>query len=146
MAFELEHKYPCKDNSLKLIAHYSACVRQGYLSRDKERVVRIRIKGEHGYITVKGPNHGDTRIEFEYMIPIEDAEKMLEICEGKIIDKTRYLVSYEGYDWEVDEFHGDLEGLVIAEIELAESHNNYSLPPFAGEEVTGDPRYYNSNL
>ena len=75
-----------------------------------------------------------------------DAEKMLEICEGKIIDKTRYLVSYEGYDWEVGEFHGDLEGLVIAEIELAESHNNYSLPPFAGEEVTGDPRYYNSNL
>ena len=74
------------------MAHYSARVRQGYLSRDKERVVRIRIKGEHGYITVKGPNHGDTRIEFEYMIPIEDAEKMLEICEGKIIDKTRYLV------------------------------------------------------
>jgi len=70
MAFEIEHKYLCKDNSFKLMAHYSACVRQGYLSRDKERVVRIRIKGEHGYITVKGPNHGDTRIEFEYMIPI----------------------------------------------------------------------------
>lgn len=146
MALEIEHKYLCKNNSYKRMAHYSARVRQGYLSRDKERVVRVRTKGEHGYITVKGRSHGDSRLEFEYMIPIEDAEKMLELCDGRIIDKTRYLVSYDGYEWEVDEFHGDLDGLVTAEIELSESRKDYALPPFVGEDVTGDARYYNSNL
>lgn len=146
MAIEIEHKYLCKDNSFKRMSHYSVRMRQGYLSRDKQHVVRVRTRGEDGYLTVKGVNDGDARLEFEYKIPIEDARRMLELCEGKVIDKTRYLVSYEGFEWEVDEFHGEHEGLVTAEIELPESHRNYALPPFVGEEVTGNPDYYNSNL
>lgn len=119
---------------------------QGYLNRDPERTVRVRIAGDKGYLTIKGKTEGDTRLEFEYGIPLHDAEEMLKMCEGKIVEKTRYYVPFGGHTWEVDEYAGRLKGLVLAEIELPESTHDYDVPPFCGDEVTGDPRYYNSNL
>ncbi len=108
--------------------------------------MRVRTKGEKGYLTVKGKTIGASRLEFEYEIPFDDALEMLTICEGTILSKTRYHVPFEGFVWEVDEFHGNREGLVTAEIELPEENTEYSLPPFIGENVTGNPAYYNSNL
>lgn len=143
---EIEHKYLVISDSYKNMAKSHREIRQGYLNRMPERTVRVRTVGQSGYLTVKGKNSGDTRLEFEYEIPLEDALKMLELCEHGIIVKTRYIVDFGGMTWEVDEYHGDREGLVVAEIELPYSGYKYELPPFVGENVTGDPRYYNSNL
>lgn len=128
------------------MAHGSHHIIQGYLSRSPEATVRIRLKDDKAFMTVKGRTHTDTRAEFEYEIPLSDAKRMLQMCTGTVIDKTRYLVDYGGHTWEVDEFHGIHEGLVIAEIELSRSTRDYPLPSFIGAEVTGDPAYYNSNL
>lgn len=146
MALEIEHKYLVKDSSYKTLAKTCSIIRQGYLSRVPERTVRVRTINKSGYITVKGKNSGDTRLEFEYPVPYQDALEMLELCEPGIIDKTRYIVEYEGLKWEIDEYHGSREGLVVAEVEIPHSGFKYSLPPFIGEDVTGDPSYYNSNL
>lgn len=146
MGLEIEHKYLVKDDSYKAMAEQRVDIRQGYLNRDPERTVRIRTKGTRGYITVKGINVGDTRSEFEYEIPYDDARKMLEMCQGLVIHKIRWLVPFQGMTWEVDEFLDILAPLVTAEIELPHSDYPYSLPPFIGEDVTGDPRYFNSSL
>ncbi len=146
MAFEIEHKYLVKDSSYRTMASSSIDIRQGYLSKEPARTVRIRIKGDRGFLTVKGITVGDTRHEYEYEIPLSDAEEMIKMCEGKILEKRRYIVDYEGMKWEVDEFHGSHEGLVVAEIELHDSQKSYKLPPFVGENVTGNPAYYNSSL
>ena len=119
---------------------------QGYLSREPQRTVRIRVKDKQGFITIKGKNVGDTRAEFEYPIPIDDAMQLLNMCLPTVIEKTRYLVPFEGHTWEVDEFHGARQGLVVAEIEIGNSNQQYTLPPFVGQNVTGNPDYYNSNL
>ena len=119
---------------------------QGYLNRDPERTVRVRIADGVGYLTVKGKNKGCVRLEFEYEIPVEDARQLLSLCKGRIIVKTRYIVPYKGFTWEVDEYHDDLDGLVVTEVELDDEHQRFPLAPFAGEEVTGDPAYYNSQL
>ncbi|HTQ34272.1 MAG TPA: CYTH domain-containing protein [Stellaceae bacterium] len=121
--------------------------RQGYLSSAKERVVRVRIAGTQAYLTVKGPTVGITRSEFEYVIPLADATAMLDsLCDGPQIEKTRHREDFAGRVWEVDVFHGDNEGLVIAEIELASVTEDFERPPWAGREVSDDPRYYNNNL
>ena len=154
MAYEIEHKYLVKDNSFRDMAERKVEISQGYLSRHKERVVRVRTVDERGYLTVKGKTHShrdsrgkcDVRKEFEYKIPVEDARQMLELCEGTVLSKTRWIVSYEGFTWEVDEFHGELQGLTLAEIELDHPAADYPLPQFIGEDVTGNPKYYNSNL
>lgn len=146
MALEIEHKYLVVDASYRDMATDRVEIRQGYLSRAANCVVRVRIFGNHAFITVKGKTAGDTRMEYEYQIPADDARDMLAMCGGNIISKTRYIVPYEGFTWEVDEFAGCHEGLVIAEIELPSSSTQYKRPPFAGENVTGNPRYYNSNL
>lgn len=152
MAFEIEHKYLVTgDSYLELCdSRQTRGIRQGYLSRDPERTVRVRtvLTGgkQLGFITVKGKNRGDTRLEFEYPVPYAQAEQMLSLCAGSIVEKTRYLVPFQGYTWEVDIFQGARQGLRVAEIELPESRHDYPLPPFAGKEVTGDPAYYNSNL
>lgn len=146
MGLEIEHKYLVKDNSYIEMADSHVAIAQGYLSRVPERTVRVRTAGSKGFITVKGRNNGDVRMEFEYEIPHEDAEQLLGLCESPVLRKTRYYVDYEGFRWEVDRFEGDLAPLVTAEIELPESGMRYPVPPFAGENVTGDPRYYNSNL
>lgn len=146
MAFEIEHKYLVKDDTYKSLATSSAKISQGYLCREPSRTVRIRLKDEVGYITVKGKTEGATRLEFEYEISKNDAERMLELCQPPILSKTRYIVHFSGHTWEVDEFHGPLQGLVTAEIELSKEDENYVKPSFVGRDVTGDPRYYNSNL
>ena len=146
MAFETEHKYLVVNSDYEKMATKVISLAQGYLSRDPERTVRIRIADDKAYLTVKGRNHGDTRLEFEYEVPVEDARVMLGLCEGRIIRKRRYIVPFEGMVWEVDRFEGELEGLTVAEIELPQSNCKYALPPFVGEEVTGNPAYYNSML
>ena len=146
MALEIEHKYLVKNDSFRKLASSSCRISQGYLCREPERTVRVRIKAEKGFITVKGKNDGATRLEFEYEISVDDALKMLGMCVPPVLEKTRYFVPFEGHIWEVDEFHGALEGLVTAEIELSAEDESYAKPPFLGEDVTGNPAYYNSNL
>lgn len=141
MAKEIERKFLVVDDSYK--DYTSTRIRQGYLSSEPSRTVRVRVKDNRGYLTVKGLTCGATRDEFEYEIPLCDAEAMLCMCDpDTVIDKIRYNVGR----WEVDEFHGRLEGLRVAEIELSVENEAIALPSFAGREVTGDERYYNSAL
>ena len=123
-------------------------ITQGYLSSVPERTVRVRVKGEKGYITVKGIGNdsGASRFEWEKEIPVEDVRDLLKICEPGVIDKTRYLVDCDGHTFEVDEFYGDNEGLVVAEVELSDENEAFTRPSWLGEEVTGDKKYYNSML
>ena len=122
-------------------------LRQGYLSSAKERTGRVRTVGECGWITVKGLTRGIRRQEFEYQIPVADAREMLDsLCELPLIEKVRYRIPHAGHTWEVDEFLGANQGLVLAEVELADESVDVELPPWAGEEVSGDRRYFNSNL
>jgi adenylate cyclase len=122
-------------------------IRQGYLSSAKERTVRVRTDGEKGYLTVKGPSTGASRDEFEYEIPLGDAEAMLEtLCERPIVEKTRHRVAFGGLTWEIDVFGDENAGLIVAEVELGSETQKVDVPPWAGREVTDDPRYFNSNL
>lgn len=147
MATEIEHKYLIINNNYKILASSCKHICQGYLSKDKERTVRVRISDDNAYLTIKGKNHGDTRIEYEYSIPVKDARTMLStLCIQPIIEKYRHIVEYHGNIWEIDEFKGALDGLVLAEIEIPYSEYKYDIPPFIGKNVTNDPRYYNSNL
>jgi len=121
--------------------------KQGYLSHDIACTVRIRIAEENAFITVKGKTDGATRPEFEYAIPLEEAQIMLDtLCKKPLIEKYRYLLAYEGFIWEIDEFLGENEGLIVAEIELPTEDTYFVLPDWAGKEVTTETRYYNSNL
>lgn len=146
MAREIERTFLVKNYNFKEMATETIVILQGYLNRDPERTVRVRLANDRGYITVKGKNHGMTRHEFEYEIPLDDARQILSLCTGKILDKTRYVVPYEGHVWEVDEYNGELRGLVVTEVELEREDEKVELPSFVGKEVTGDPRYYNSQL
>ncbi len=147
MATEIEHKYIVIDNSYREFVSQSINIFQGYLSKDKERTVRIRIANDKAFITIKGITMGDTRAEFEYPIPVDDALTMLkELCVQPIIEKTRHIALYNGNTWEIDEFKGTLAGLTLAEIEIPSSQYKYDIPPFVGKNVTNDARYYNSNL
>ena len=147
MPKEIEHKYLVINNSFKEYATKSVAICQGYLSKDKECTVRVRTANDLAFITVKGKNIGDTRLEFEYPIPFDEASALLkQICITPIIEKTRYIVEYNGNTWEIDEFKGALEGLILAEIEIPSSEYKYDIPPFIGKNVTNDVRYYNSNL
>ena len=149
MLQEIEKKFLVKGD-FKNEAFKTTHIVQGYLSRVPERVVRIRIKDEKGFITIKGKNNASsaTRFEWEKEIPLEEARKLLELCEPGVIDKTRHLIkNTDGkHTWEVDVFHGANEGLTIAEIELDDENESFDKPSWLGEEVTGDQRYYNSNL
>ena len=146
MATEIERKYLVKDTGWKVEAK-GTVYRQGDLSTVKERTVRVRTINDNGYLTVKGITVGATRVESEYEIPAKDAGNMLDdLCERPIIEKTRYVIEYEGLNWEVDEFAGENQGLIVAEVELTDEDQKIALPDWIGEEVTGDPRYFNSNL
>ena len=146
MGVEIEHKYLVKNDSYRRQACGTSEIRQGFLSRVPERVVRVRVRDDKGYITVKGTGDGATHPEFEYEIPLDDAMQMLALCEPPVIEKTRFIVMHEGNCWEIDEFHGELQGLVVAELEVPDMDYSFLLPPFVGKEVTGDPRYYNAQL
>lgn len=119
---------------------------QGYLNRAAERTVRVRIAGEQAFLTIKGRSQGASRLEFEYPVPLADAQALQQLCEGPLIEKTRYTLEQDGLRWEVDEFHGENTGLVLAEVELASEDQAITRPDWLGEEVTGDERYYNSRL
>ena len=148
MALEIERKFLVLNSSYKHEAFASSHIRQGYICSDRGRTVRIRIRDEHAYITIKGPSldGGLSRYEFEQEIPMDDAEKLLTLCEPGIIDKTRWLVKSGQHTIEVDEFHGENDGLIMAEVELKSRSEEPILPHFIGKEVTGDRRYYNSQL
>ena len=119
---------------------------QGYLTRDRERTVRVRIAGGAGFLTIKGISRGATRAEYEYTIPADEAKEIMQLCVGPLIEKNRRIVEHAGLKWEVDEFLGDNQGLVVAEVELDSEHQAIELPSWVGDEVTDDPRYFNSNL
>ena len=121
-------------------------IAQGYLSTVLERTVRVRIKGNKGYLTIKGKNKGISRAEFEYEIPLSDAEALLSIAEPPVLTKTRYREKHGGDIWEIDVFAGENEGLIVAEIELAAEDSKFFRPEWLGEEVSDDVRYYNANL
>lgn len=146
MAKEIERKFLVKDDTYKALATRSCIMAQGYLSTDIDATVRVRVCGASAWLTVKSRNRGAVRDEWEYAIPLADACQMLRICKGKVIEKTRYYVPSGDLTWEVDEYNGVHDGLVVAEIELPDANHPVTLPLFIGEEVTGDPRYYNSTL
>ena len=145
MGVEIERKFLVVDESWRGCGVATA-YRQGYLSREAGRTVRIRRAGEHAFITIKGVTTGASRAEYEYEIPVADAEELLAMCIPPLIDKTRTVIVHEGHKWEVDEFHGENAGLVVAEIELPREDTDFVRPPWVGEEVTHDRRYYNSAL
>lgn len=146
MPSEIERKFLVTSDEYKKSTP-GIFIRQGFISNTLGRVVRVRIYGEEAYLTVKGIQKGITRSEFEYKIPIADAKEMLEkICLKPTIEKHRYRIEYEGMTWEVDEFHGDNEGLLLAEIELESEDQPFVKPSWVGDEVTDDSRYYNVNL
>lgn len=147
MAQEVEKKFLIK-GEFKHLAEKSTRITQGYLSSVPERTVRVRIKGDKGFITVKGIGNdsGASRFEWEKEISVKDVEDLLKICEPGVIDKTRYLVKYKNYTFEVDEFYGENEGLILAEVELSDENENFEKPDWLGDEVTGDVKYYNSML
>ena len=145
--FEIERKFLVSGSFLPFAVSSSRIV-QGYICSARGRTVRVRIRGEKGYLTIKGPSDeaGVSRYEFEREIPLADAEELLKLCEPGVIDKVRYLVPVGHHTWEVDVFHGDNEGLVVAEVELRSADEPFERPGWLGREVTGDRRYYNSML
>lgn len=146
MATEIERKYLVKSDEWRRFGAATE-FRQGYLSTVKERTVRVRVIGAQGFLAVKGITVGAMRSEFEYEIPVDDARLMLaELCEQPIIEKNRYVVDWAGATWEIDEFLGVNTGLVVAEVELDDADQEIDLPEWIGEDVTADPRYFNSNL
>lgn len=147
MNIEIERKYRVTDTSYRAQATRCTYYKQGYLSAAPAATVRIRITGDQAFITIKGTTTGCSRQEYEYPIPVADATRMLDsLCQSGLIEKRRYLYPYAGHTWEIDEFMGDNEGLIVAEVELQSESEAVQLPPFIGREVTGDPRYYNSCL
>ena len=145
MEIEIERKFLVKNDSWKAEADQGRLCRQGYLLSNGGATVRIRVIGEEAFLTVKGASSGISRTEFEYEIPTVDAEALLELCDN-LVEKVRYLISYAGMVWELDVFAGANEGLIMAEIELKSEGQEVGLPEWAGEEVSGDPRYYNACL
>lgn len=148
MAQEIERKFLVKDDSYKQQAYHADRIAQGYICSARGRTVRVRIRGGKGYLTIKGPaaRGGLSRYEWEKEIPVEEARELMKLCEPGLIDKTRYLVWSGRHVFEVDEFYGENEGLVVAEVELSAEDEAYEKPDFIGEEVTGDVRYFNSFL
>lgn len=147
MAKEIERKFLVKDQSFMSMAGKVDRIEQGYVSLRPGGTVRVRIKNDRAYLTVKGLNKGAVRDEWEYEIPMTDAREMVDrVTEGIVIKKLRYNVDFQGRKWEVDVFEGVHQGLILAEVELESADAPIELPPFIGEEVTGNPQYYNSVL
>ena len=144
MGREIERKFNVKEGDW--CKQKAEKYRQGYLSTVKERTVRVRTVEDKGYLTIKGIAIGASRMEFEYEIPRQDADALLEICEKPLIEKNRYKLMHGGFVWEVDEFFGENQGLIVAEIELENEDQYFSKPDWVGKEVTGDSRYFNANL
>jgi adenylate cyclase len=146
MGKEIEKKFLILSDDWRRLGtgeHYC----QGYLNSEKGRTVRVRTINDRGVLTIKGASVGETRLEYEYDIPVDEAREMLrELCDKPLIEKTRYKIPFGDFVWEVDEFQGENEGLIFAEIELEYEGQEFALPPWIGREVTGDSRYYNACL
>lgn len=146
MGVEIERKFLVRDERWKTMGQ-GVPLRQGYLSSAPDRIVRVRIEGDTAVLTIKGRSIGMTRAEWEYPIPLADAQAMLDnLCERPLIEKKRYRIPYQGMTWEVDEFFGENAGLVVAEIELESEEQEFARPDWIGDEVTQDARYFNANL
>lgn len=147
MSKEIERKF-LVEGDFKAGVIKAKKITQGYLSSVPERAVRVRIKGDSGFLTIKGIGNesGTTRYEWEKEISVKDAEDLLKICEPGVIDKTRYILKQGGHTFEVDEFYGDNEGLIVAEVELESEDESFEKPDWLGEEVTGEVKYYNAML
>ena len=145
MAIEIERKFLVRNNYWQEKAETGLPCRQGYLCAEHGKTVRVRTLGARAFLTIKGKTHGLSRAEFEYEIPVDDAEALLQMCDQRI-EKTRYLVPHENHTWEVDVFEGENKGLILAEIELKSEDETFILPDWIGDEVSGDPRYYNAQL
>jgi CYTH domain-containing protein len=145
MALEIERKFLLKEGAWR--NEKGTMYRQGYLNVAEERTVRVRIIDEKGYLTIKGISRGASRVEYEYEIPLAEANAMLdELCEKPLIEKMRYKIVFNGLVWEADEFFGENQGLLMAEVELETEDQAFTKPEWIGEEVTNDPKYYNANL
>ena len=146
MAKEIERKFLINQDELGSLDNGTS-IKQGYISTKDNTVVRVRVSGNQAYLTLKGENTGVTRSEFEYEIPATDAEQIItELCSGPVVEKTRYLVTHCDHTWEVDIFHGENDGLVVAEIELESEGESFEIPDWVTSEVSGETRYYNSSL
>jgi len=146
MGTEIERKFLLQDHEF-LNEIEGEFFRQGYLPSKNLTTIRVRVVGKRGYLTIKGKNSGISRLEYEYDIPLDDANGMLEaLCEKPLIEKVRYKIQFEGLCWEVDKFDGENKGLIVAEVELESEDQAYKKPVWVGEEVSGDPKYYNSSL
>lgn len=147
MGLEIEKKFLIKDDSWKNQITAGVYYRQGYISSHPDRVVRIRTIENMAYLTIKGKTMGAVRSEYEYEIPYEEAIEMLtQLCEKPLVEKTRYKLMYNNLLWEIDEFEAENKGLVVAEVELEDEFQPIDLPPWIGEEVTMQPKYYNASL
>ena len=147
MALEIERKYLVADDSWRGAVTSSTQIMQGYLASSGRVTVRARVKGDRGYLTIKGPTSGVTRSEYEFEIGAADARSLIEeLAEGPVIEKVRHVIEVSGHEWELDVFAGDNEGLVMAEIELSSAQEEFVVPSWAGAEVSHDPRYFNVNL
>lgn len=147
MGFERERKYRVTSDGWRDAVETSTAYRQGYLCTGEGVTVRVRVAGGAAWLAVKGPTEGISRAEFEYPVPVGDAEEMLrELCRGTLVEKTRHVVAYRGLRWEIDEFEGANRGLVVAEVEVDSSERQVPVPAWAGAEVSGEPRFYNAAL
>ena len=145
---EIERKFLVRNDAYKREAYAARHILQGYINSGRGCTVRVRLRDDEAFLTIKGLSldGGLSRYEFEKAITRDEGEHLMQLCEPGIIDKTRYLVDFEGHTFEVDEYHGDNDGLVIAEVELHAADEPFTKPDFIGDEVTGDRRYYNSHL
>lgn len=144
MAEEIERKFLVRNEGWRQQAQEGMRMRQGYMSGSGHTSIRVRVQGVQSFLNIKSATLGVSRREYEYPIPLRDAEEILDhLCEGPLIEKTRYLVEHEAHTWEVDVFEGDNAGLVVAEIELDHEDESFARPDWLGEEVSHDPRYYN---
>ena len=146
MAIEIERKFLVKEKPFS-IAKRSLKINQGYIINEKSKVIRVREKGDDYFLTIKGNNIGISRLEYDFPISKEDAKELIfHFCKTSLIEKTRHYIEHKGHTWEVDEFHGKNNGLIVAEIELESEDEKFEIPDWVGEEVTQDDRYYNMNL
>lgn len=146
MGVEIERKFLIDETKLPTLQN-GYTIKQGYIQTIDHTTVRIRVRGQEAFLTIKGKSQGASRLEFEYPIPLNDAEEMLtNLCHASRVEKTRYLIEYEGLTWEVDIFEGSNKGLMIAEIELKREDEAFPLPEWVTKEVTEDVRYFNANL
>ena len=146
MAIEIERKFLVKERPFAM-AKRSLKINQGYILNEKSKVIRVREKGDDYFLTIKGNNIGISRLEYDFPISKDDAKELIiHFCKTTLIEKTRHYVEHKGHTWEVDEFHGTNDGLIVAEIELESEDEKFEIPNWIGEEVTQDERYYNMNL